>query len=37
VVMGEIASSSFLAQRIRDYLGVKATTPEVGESVTINF
>ncbi len=37
VVMGEIASSSFLAQRIRDYLGVKAITPEVGESVTINF
>ncbi|MDQ5955098.1 MAG: metallo-beta-lactamase family protein [Patescibacteria group bacterium] len=37
VVMGEIASSSFLAQRIRDYLGVKATTPEVGESVTIAF
>lgn len=37
VVMGEIASSSFLAQRIRDYLGVKAITPEVGESAIINF
>ena len=37
VVMGEIASSSFLAQRIRDYRSVKAVTPEVGESVAINF
>ncbi len=35
VVMGEPASSAFLAQRIRDYLGVKAVTPERGEKVTI--
>ncbi|MES2203032.1 MAG: MBL fold metallo-hydrolase [Patescibacteria group bacterium] len=37
VVEGEPAAASFLAQRIRDYLGLKATTPEAGESVTINF
>jgi len=37
VVMGEPSSASFLAQRIRDYLGVKATTPEVGEEARIEF
>jgi metallo-beta-lactamase family protein len=37
VVMGEPAAASFLAQRIRDYLGVKATTPEAGEQATIDF
>ncbi|HEY6020249.1 MAG TPA: MBL fold metallo-hydrolase RNA specificity domain-containing protein, partial [Candidatus Paceibacterota bacterium] len=37
VVHGEPASTAFLAQRIRDYLGTKATTPEAGDSVTIEF
>jgi metallo-beta-lactamase family protein len=37
VVMGEPASSAFLAQRITDYLGVKATVPEAGQSVTIEL
>lgn len=37
VVMGEPASSGFLVQRIRDYLGVKATAPEAGDSAIINF
>jgi metallo-beta-lactamase family protein len=35
VVEGEPASAAFLAQRIRDYLGVKATTPEAGQSAVI--
>lgn len=37
VVEGEPASASFLAQRIRDYLGTKATTPDAGGSATIDF
>lgn len=37
VVMGEPASAAFLAQRIRDYLGTKATTPEAGEKTEIDF
>ncbi len=37
VVMGEPSSATFLAQRIRDYLGTKATTPEAGEKVEIDF
>jgi metallo-beta-lactamase family protein len=37
VVEGEPAAAMFLAQRIRDYLGTKATTPEAGDSVTIDF
>ncbi len=37
VVMGEPASSGFLVQRIRDYLGVKATAPEAGEQAIIEF
>lgn len=37
IVHGEPASTSFLAQRIRDYLGTKATTPEAGDNVTIEF
>lgn len=37
VVEGEPASASFLAQRIRDYLGIKATTPEAGDSAVIEF
>ena len=37
VVMGEPAAAGFLAQRIRDYLGVRATTPESGAKATIDF
>ncbi|MGH7141778.1 MAG: MBL fold metallo-hydrolase RNA specificity domain-containing protein [Minisyncoccia bacterium] len=37
VVMGEPASSSFLAQRIRDYLGADARVPEARESVEIEL
>ncbi len=37
VVMGEPSSAVFLAQRIRDYLGTKATTPEVGAKAEIDF
>lgn len=35
VVMGETKSSLFLAQRIRDYLGVSAVHPEEGETVVL--
>ena len=35
VVMGEPRSALFLAQRIRDYLGVPAEVPEFGDSVEI--
>lgn len=37
IVHGEPASAGFLAQRIRDYLGVKATVPNAGDSVKIEF
>jgi len=37
VAMGETKSSLFLVQRIRDYLGVKATAPDVDESVTLDM
>lgn len=37
VVMGEPAASSFLVQRIRDYLGIKAIAPEAGEAVEIDL
>lgn len=37
VVMGEPAAASFLAQRIRDYLGIESLTPEAGESAEISF
>lgn len=37
VVMGEPASASFLVQRIRDYLSVKATAPEAGEQAEIDL
>ena len=37
VVMGEPHSASFLAQRIQDYLGISAQTPEAGESVEIEL
>lgn len=37
VVMGEPASSAFLAQRIRDYVGVKATVPKEGSTATVEL
>ncbi len=37
VVMGEPKASAFLAQRLRDYLGVNAFVPKSGESVTLDF
>lgn len=35
--MGEPKSSLFLAQRIRDYLGIRASVPRLGESVTLEL
>lgn len=37
VVMGEPSSSTFLAQRIRDYLGVKAIAPVAGDEALIEL
>lgn len=37
VVMGEPKASSFLAQRLRDYLGLNAVVPKRGESVELEF
>ena len=37
VAMGEVKSSLFLVQRLRDYLGVKARAPEVDESVILDM
>ncbi len=37
VVHGEPAAVMFLAQRIRDYLGIKATAPEAGDTAVLNF
>jgi metallo-beta-lactamase family protein len=37
VVMGEPAASGFLAQRIRDYLGLKATAPAAKTSAVIDL
>ena len=37
VVMGEPKASSFLSQRIHDYLGLKAFVPKRGESVELEF
>ncbi|MFT6361533.1 MAG: metallo-beta-lactamase family protein [Candidatus Paceibacteria bacterium] len=37
VAMGETKSSLFLVQRIRDYLGIKATAPDVDEAVTLDM
>jgi metallo-beta-lactamase family protein len=37
VVMGEPSSASFLVQRIRDYLGVKAIAPDAGQKAEIDF
>lgn len=35
VVMGELKASMFLAQRIRDQLGIQSFTPTIGESVEL--
>src|SRR3989338_3123739 len=37
VTMGEPQSSMFLAQRIRDFLGIDAVVPEAGQSFDIDF
>ncbi len=37
VAMGEPASAMFLAQRIRDYLGLDTTVAETGKSVTLEL
>lgn len=37
VVLGEPKSSLFLAQRLRDYLGVDASVPEGGDIVQLEF
>ena len=37
LVMGEPKSSGFLAQRLRDYLGVNAVCPEVGQCILLEF
>ncbi|MEK7567466.1 MAG: MBL fold metallo-hydrolase [Patescibacteria group bacterium] len=37
VTMGEPKASSFLAQRLRDYLGVDAILPEKGKSYELEF
>jgi metallo-beta-lactamase family protein len=37
VVMGETKASTFLSQRIHDYLGLQAFVPKRGESVELEF
>jgi metallo-beta-lactamase family protein len=37
VAIGEPKSTMFLAQRIRDYLGLDATVPELGQTVELEF
>lgn len=37
VAMGEERASLFLTQRLRDYLGVKATAPEANAEIDIDF
>ena len=37
VVMGEPKSEMFLAQKLRDNLGIEAYVPEQGSSVTLDF
>ncbi len=37
VVMGEPAGAAFLAQRIRDFVGLNATTPEAGQKTTLDL
>lgn len=36
-VMGETKSAAFLAQRIRDYLGIKAVHPKVGQTIPLKW
>lgn len=37
IVMGEPKSSLFLAQRLRDYLGLNAVVPEAGQKVSLTI
>ena len=37
VVMGEPSSSLYLAQKIRDYMGVDAVVPEEGQTIELEF
>jgi metallo-beta-lactamase family protein len=37
VVMGEPKASAFLAQRIKDFLGVEALVPSLGDSISIEW
>lgn len=37
VVHAEPAAATFLVQRIRDYLGIKATAPDAGDKVTLRL
>ena len=37
VAMGEPKSSLFLTQRLRDYVGVNAVYPKLGETVTLDI
>ena len=37
VTMGEPKASMFLAQRIKDFLGVKASAPQIGDTKEINW
>lgn len=37
VVQGEPKSSLFFTQRLRDYLGINAVVPEIGDSYILNF
>ncbi|HEY4477816.1 MAG TPA: MBL fold metallo-hydrolase RNA specificity domain-containing protein, partial [Candidatus Paceibacterota bacterium] len=37
VVMGEPKSSLFLAQKLKDNLGLEAETPSMGDSVTLEL
>lgn len=37
VVLGELRSASYLAQRLRDFVGIEASVPEVGTSVVLDM
>jgi metallo-beta-lactamase family protein len=37
VTMGETKAALFLVQRIRDYLGIKATAPQLGDSIVLDM
>jgi len=37
ITMGEPKAAMFLAQRLRDYVGVDAVVPKKGDSVEINL